>query len=130
MTVERRSGVEVLGLARLRRDLRDLGDDLGDLKQANQRAAAIVAERAAARAPRRTGRLAASLRGTRGPSRASILAGSAARVPYAGPIHWGWEARNIEPQPFIAEAVEHTRPAWWPVYERALQAACDKVQGA
>lgn len=126
---DRQAGVQVEGLARLRRDLRALGDDLGDLKKANEDAARIVAEAASARAPRRTGRLAASLRPARATGRASVLAGSGA-VPYAGPIHWGWAARKIEANPFALEAAEATRPAWLPVYERELQRACDRVKGA
>lgn len=128
-TSGRQAGVEVDGLAELRRNLRRLGEDVADLKAANERAARIVAEAAAARAPRRTGRLAASLRATRAVGRASVLAGGAS-VPYAGPVHWGWEARHIEPNPFTVEAAEDTQPQWLPVYERELQRLCDRVRGA
>lgn len=129
MTDRNAGRVEVVGLAQLRRDLRALGDDLGDLKAANEQAARIVAEASSARAPRRSGRLAASLRPSRSVGRASVIAGGAA-VPYAGPVHWGWPARGIEPNPFAAEAAEATQPAWLPVYERELQRACDRVRGA
>src|SRR5690625_8028143 len=40
-----------------------------------------------------TGTLAGTLRAGRGKTKAVVRAGSAA-VPYAGPIHYGWPARN------------------------------------
>lgn len=125
----RRAGVEVEGLAQLRRSLRGLGEDLADLKDANRDAARVVATAAAARAPRRTGRLAASLRPARAAAAASVVAGSA-QVPYAGPVHWGWPARHIEGNPFAMQAADATRHVWLPIYERELQRALDRVNGA
>lgn len=120
--------VQIDGLGKLRRALREAGDDLADLKDANAAAAALVAGAAAARAPRRSGRLAGSIRGNRAAGRASILAGGAA-VPYAGPIHWGWPARGIEAQPFATEAAAATEAAWLSIYEHDLQRVLDTVNG-
>lgn len=120
--------VTVDGLPKLRRALRQLEQDADDLKDANARAAAVVAAAAAARAPRRTGTLAGSVRGSRAASRASVRAGGA-RVPYAGPVHWGWPARGIKEQPFIVDAAQATEPIWLPAYERDLARAVDKVGG-
>lgn len=91
-------------------------------------AARIVAEVGAAKAPKVTGRLAASVRGSGAKTQAVARAGGAA-VPYAGPIHWGWPARNIEPQPFLADALEETESVWSPVYERAVDRAIAKIRG-
>lgn len=118
--------VEVHGLRQLRRELRKLGDDLGDLKDANAAVSRIVAAEAARRAPKRSGRLAAGVRGSRAVSRAVVRAGGAA-VPYAGPIHWGWPAHNIDAQPFAADAATATEHVWLPVYETAVHRAADKV---
>ncbi len=120
--------VKIDGLPRLRAALRRAGLDLADLKAANAAAAALVASAAAARAPRRTGRLAASVRGNRAVSRASVSAGGSA-IPYAGPIHWGWPARGIEAQPFIATAAQATESAWVPIYQNAIEAVVDSVGG-
>lgn len=120
--------VKIEGLGRLRAALRRAGLELADLKEANAAAAALVATAASARAPRRTGRLAASIRGNRAVSRATILAGGAA-VPYAAPIHWGWPARHIEANPFISEAAQATESAWVPAYEAEILRVVDSVGG-
>lgn len=120
--------VTVDGLPQLRRQLRQLVGDTADLKAANAAVAQIVAAAATSRAPRRTGRLAGNVRGNRAVGRATVLAGGA-RVPYAGPVHWGWPAHRIEPQPFIVDAAQATEPVWLGAYERDVQAAVDKVGG-
>jgi phage gpG-like protein len=81
-------------LARGRADLMKL--DLNMLAKEGMRLAAAFA-------PRRTGRLAASIRATSSPNRASISAGSTA-VPYAAAINYGWRARHIPPAAFMQRA--------------------------
>lgn len=120
------AGVRVEGLRELRRGLKQLGEDTSDLKEANAAAAAIVAAAAAARAPKRTGRLAASVKGNRAVGRATVRGGGA-QVPYAGPIHWGWPARGIDGQPFVVDAAQATEPVWLPAYQAALDRAVDRV---
>lgn len=122
-------GVRVEGASRLRRTLRDAGDDLTDLKDAH-RAAALIAARAAVRfVPWRTGRLAGSI-GWRGTASAgTIRAGTRSRVPYAGPIHWGWPKRGIEPQPFLTDGAQASEPTWLPVFEKTIDKAISKVKG-
>lgn len=124
----RRASVEVPGLRRLTRDLRQLGDDLGDLKDAAQRAGMIVVTAAASRAPRSTGRLAGSGRAARAAGRVSVMYGSAS-VPYAGPIHYGWPDRGIDPQPFVTDAAQATESQWLDVYTEAIDNAVDEVAG-
>lgn len=121
-------GVTVEGLAALTRTMRKAGEDLTDLKDANARAAAIVASAAAGMAPRRTGRLAASIRGTRAAARARVVAGRVS-VPYAAPIHWGWPARHIKANPFLSDAARATEPQWLPQYLKDVEAALDNVKG-
>ena len=120
--------VRIDGLRRLRRDFKALVGDLADFKAANAKALAVVVPAAAARAPRRTGRLAASVRGNRAANRATVLAGGAT-LPYVGPIHWGWPARKIEAQPFAADAAADTQPTWLPAYEADVQAAINRIAG-
>ncbi len=74
------------------------------LRDGHKEAARIVSTRATRTAPRRTGRLAGNVRPLGSLTKAQVAAGGA-RVPYAGPIHYGWPARGIEPQPFITDAV-------------------------
>lgn len=120
--------VEVEGLNNFVRTLRKAGEDLEELKDAHARAASIVATAAAERAPRRSGTLAASVRGSRQVRRARIQAGRAA-VPYAGPIHWGWPARGIKADPFITLAARATEPQWVKQYLDDVQTALDNVRG-
>jgi hypothetical protein len=124
----RSASVSVVGLARLRRDLRGIGADLADLKDANQRAAGIVQQAAASRAPRRSGKLAASGRASRTAGRATVMFGGA-RIPYAGPVHWGWPARGIEPDPFIPDAAQATESLWLPAYEADLNKLAGSLDG-
>lgn len=122
------ASLRVEGAAELRRTLKAAGDDLNDLKDAHATAARLVAADAAQRAPRRTGRLASNVRGSGAKTSATIRAGGA-KVPYAGPIHWGWPAHNIKPNPFIAEAAQTTEGAWTAIYHNSVQRILDRVKG-
>jgi HK97 gp10 family phage protein len=121
--------LEVQGLDTLVRTMRKAGEDLGDLKAANARAGEIVAAAASAMAPRRTGKLAASVRASKQAKRAQVVAGRAA-VPYAAPIHWGWPSRHIDPQPFMSQAAQATEPQWLPQYKEDIDKVLDQVTGA
>jgi uncharacterized protein YcsI (UPF0317 family) len=122
-------GIRIEGLDALVRSMRKAGVDISELKEAHIRAAAIVADRAAELAPRRSGRLAGSVRPAKQAKRARIQAGSA-KVPYANPIHWGWPSRNIASQPFLSDAAQQTEAEWTAAYLEDVQAALDKVRGA
>lgn len=116
-------------MARLRKTLRQAGLSLADLKTANAKAAAIVADAGRASAPRKTGRLAASVRGNRAVGRAVVSAGNA-RVPYALPVHWGWPKHGIAAQPWLSEAAVSTESQWLPAYEEDIRQIVSQVQGA
>jgi hypothetical protein len=126
--------VRVDGGPRLRRTLRQAGADMVDLKDANARIAAMVAALARSMAPvgvgtRAPGSLRASIRGNRAMARARVSAGGA-RVPYAGPVHWGWPARGIRPRPFLRDAARALEPTIIASYTRNLDTICDSVKGA
>lgn len=95
-----RTGYEVTGLNELVRDLQAIGLTVEDLKDAFAKIAAEGAALASRAAPKVTGRLAASIRGNRAKSKAVVTVGRAA-VPYAGPINYGWPARNIDAALFL-----------------------------
>lgn len=99
------SGLAIEGLDQLVRRLEKLGVQVEDLKAAFTRAGALVVAEAVARVPRLDGDLAATIRQSKTKNRARIMVGSK-RVPYPGPVHFGWPDRNIEPQPFLWEAME------------------------
>jgi HK97 gp10 family phage protein len=101
------AGVKVDGLKDLQKQLRQAQDkDMkAALRMANKSGATIVADEARTRVPVRTGRLKASIGARAGQSSATVKAGTPGRVPYAGPIHFGWRERGITPQPFLYEAL-------------------------
>lgn len=120
--------VQVEGARELRRTLRAAGDDLEDLKAANQQAADIAATAARMRAPRRSGTLAGDIRAS-GTKTAGIVRAGRKKIPYAGPIHWGWPARGIEAQPYMTEGAQATEPIWVPLYQELMDDALKKVKG-
>lgn len=135
--------VKVRGAKQLRRTLKKAGVSVKDLKAINLEAAQIAAAAAVARAPvggpyrrrgrgrpRAPGRLKASVRPYATQRAGVIRAGSKSRVPYAGPIHWGWPARRIKAQPFAADAAKDTEPIWTKAYERKVMKTINSVKGA
>jgi hypothetical protein len=110
------------GMREFTRALNAMGDDLGELKATHAEAAEVVAMRAAVIAPRRSGFLADSLRSSGTRAGGKVRAGSASLVPYAGPIHFGWPARNIRPQPFIYDAIDDRRSQVLDVYAERVDA--------
>lgn len=126
----RQTGVRVEGARELRRSLRKAGSDLQDLRDdAHRPVSTFVAAQARPAAPRLTGRLASS--GRPGATKTSaVVRFGGARVPYAGPIHWGWPARNIKAQPWLADTVDRTMPAWSRMYEDAVARVVATIRGA
>lgn len=116
--------VQVDGGPQLRRTLRSLGSDLGDLRAVHNDVAAYVAEAARGSAPVRSGALAGTLRGSGAKTVATVRAGYA-RVPYAGPIHWGWGRRGIRANPFLTRAAADTEPVWVELYTVGVQGLVD-----
>ena len=92
---------------------------LDDLKDVHASAAELVASAARPLAPVRSGVLMDSIRTDRRAAGASVLAGRS-RIPYAGVIHFGWPGHNIEPQPFLYEALDSRREEVAEQYEKAV----------
>lgn len=121
-------GVRVEGARELRAALKRAGEDVGDLKAAHADAASIVATFAGASAPRRSGRLAGSIRASGTTSKAIVRVGKKS-VPYASVIHWGWARRGIRANPFVSEAAQRTEPRWVDIYTTAVQRMLDRIRG-
>jgi len=97
--------VKFNGAAEFRAKLQQMGVDLKDFKTINKLIAENVAGDARSRAPRDSGTLAGDIRGGGTKTRAYVSVGRK-KIPYAGPIHFGWPARNIQAQPFLYEAID------------------------
>jgi hypothetical protein len=115
--------VEVRGGRTLR------GVDVADLKAAHAAIAQLVVTRALPNAPRRSGALAASVRGA-GQAGAAVVRAGRASVPYANPIHWGWPSRHITAQPFLYDAIADSADQIEGTYLAALEQIIQSIEGA
>lgn len=120
--------VRIEGLPKLRRELREAGESLEDLKGTHRQISGLVASRGKSAGPRKSGALLASVRPSAATSAIRVMAGRAA-VPYAGPIHWGWPSRNIGAQPWIRQAATATQSQWLGMYEQGIERELGKVRG-
>jgi hypothetical protein len=97
---------EIEGLNKLLRALEKLDDAAKEsFKEAGHRVGKFVAAKARDEAPVLSGRLQGTVRPVNTGRGAKIRAGGT-RVPYAGPIHFGWRSRNIRPNQFMYRAVD------------------------
>lgn len=119
------TGIKVTGLNELRKAIKDAEDkELKlQLRQVYKAAADIVADAAQKRVPiGETGDLWASIVARASPWSASVDAGNK-DVPYAGPIHWGWEKKHIQAQPFISEGLKDQ----WKLVQDTFEKAMDRL---
>lgn len=123
--------LRVDGARELRASLKRAGRDVQDLKDAHKKVADLVADRARPDAPvgpESGGHIKDTVR-TSGTASAAIIRVGRARMPYAGPIHWGHKARGIAAQPWIYDAAKDTSDRWVDVYTDAVQTILDSVEG-
>ncbi|QTF71764.1 hypothetical protein [Arthrobacter woluwensis] len=128
-----RPNVEIIGAARLRSTMRKAGQDLRQLKDANARAAGIVAVAARRNAPRRSGALAGTVRSS-GTNRAAVVRAGFRRTPYAGPNNWGWPSSSglrgsFSGTNFITRAAKETESQWVPLYFAELNRIINQIEG-
>lgn len=120
----------VVGQKRFVQTMRKAGADMQELKEVNRRAADIAKPEAVALAPRgKTGRLAGSIRAG-ATQKAGIIRAGRKTVPYAGPINYGWPARNIRPRTFVNDAVASTESQWAKEYETFVKKTMNQIKGA
>ncbi|MCF2529374.1 hypothetical protein [Yinghuangia soli] len=126
------------GMREVRRALRRAGgrELLSELRDEHKWLAEFVKNNAAHLVPRRTGRLAATMRASGTNTMATVRAGGA-RARYAGPVHWGWPGRPnrakgwrggpIRANPWIALAAQRTEPEWAEHYNQALTRLMERI---
>jgi HK97 gp10 family phage protein len=110
------SNIKVQGLNQAVRALRAIGVPSAEIGKASQEAGELVAGRARTLVPVRTGKLRSSIKTLRQSRKVVVKAGNENTIPYANPIHWGWnydkvnlQAKNIRPRPFFTNALRTTR---------------------
>ena len=110
----------IQGLAEVNKALRSMSKETRDsMKATHKKAAEIVIQGAKRYVPVVSGKLAASIRDGSTQRMGRVRVGSAS-VPYAGPIHFGWPARRIKPQPFIYDALDGRRNEVAAVYAKRI----------
>ncbi len=121
------AGVEVIGARELRRALRTLPKEYRrELATIHKKAVKPVVDTAKVLAPRRSGRLAGSIRALGSQTSGRVAVGKKS-VPYAGVIHYGWPARNIAAQPFLEEALARRQNAVLVIWVKNQERLIDKV---
>lgn len=117
---DRGGKIEVEGLRQVQKALRDLSkESRDDMKETHRQAGQIIVDAATPLVPLATGALLASIKSAPIQRQGRVRLGSAA-IPYAGPIHFGWPARNISPNPFIYEVLDGRRAEVSRLYEQRI----------
>lgn len=98
--------VHISGLREITRAMERAGVEVEDLKDVMHAIATEARDTLAPLLPRVTGRLAGSARPNRAKGKAVVNIGGA-RVPYAGPILYGWPKRHIRPSLAIPRTDDH-----------------------
>lgn len=120
--------IKTEGLAKLNRAMIAAGNDAEDNRELMYRLGEIVADEAKALAPVRTGRIRDSIRAGRGKTKAVVRAGFKT-VPYAPVIHYGWQEHNIQPQPYLLQALQNKRDEVIRVFEDGVRDLTGKYFG-
>ena len=87
------------------------------MKETHRNAGEVVASLARTLAPSRTGQLSKTIRSNPTQRQGRVSIGRGVSVPYAAPIHFGWPARRIKPQPFVYDALDNRRDEIFRLYE-------------
>ncbi len=104
-----------------------MDDGVKDFTKVGQDAADLVAQEGRALAPRgETLRLRRSVKAKATKTRSSVRAGGG-RIVYAGVIHFGWPRHNIEPQPFLYDALDKRLDDVVRLYEKRVEALVVKL---
>ncbi|MBC9714503.1 HK97 gp10 family phage protein [Streptomyces sp. TRM66268-LWL] len=127
--------VRVQGMRGLQQNVRRLKSrELNNsMRAANKKAAEVVKPEAESTAPKgardaksskryKPGKLAKSVKVTASVKGAQVKAGSAARVPYAAPVHFGYPKRGIKPNRFLFRAMARKSAEVSETYEREISA--------
>jgi phage gpG-like protein len=120
--------VRVEGADRMERTLRAAGKDVGAARELHRDVGALVAQTAEPKAPRMSGRLAASIRSS-GVERAAVVRAGGASIPYAGVQEFGWAARGIPASPFLMPALSDSEGEILHLYEVHVDQLLATVKG-
>ena len=72
--------------------------------------------------PVESGALSASIKASTQTKHATQTGVIKSGLPYAPPLHWGWPAKGIKAQPFLAIGAKVSEPTWLRVFEDEMNA--------
>ena len=128
MAADKSAAVQIEGLKPLARNLKKVSADLPkEMRQINLRIAQPLAEQARARAPRRSGSMANSIRANATPTTASVSMGSRLSYPYAPIVHYGGYPGAYAGQPFLTDVLTAAHPRIEEEYGREMERFIDSV---
>ena len=108
--------------AKLQKALKEVGPEMvAELKEGNKALGEIVGDRARQLVPVRSGALQKTIKAAKAAGGAKVNVGTpslTSKVPYAGPIHFGWRDRDITPNPFLYDALDDRRDEVVAAYEK------------
>lgn len=121
--------VKVAGAKELARALRKAGADMSNMKPVYKHAADITKTAVDKYVPRRTGKLARSVRAT-GQKRKGVVRAGGRSVKYAGVINYGWSKRHIKPAYYMQYGLQDVHVKVRNVVTDGLQDILDAIKGA
>jgi hypothetical protein len=134
MAVDTGERIRVEGLRETIKNLQALGAEKSEFVEINLEAAEILMSAARPLIPVKTGNLANSMRASKTANYAQIALGKA-KVPYAGPVHWGWFydrknfiQKNIKPALFMPRALKANFQRIMSHYDSAMQRLLTKYE--
>jgi hypothetical protein len=117
------AAVKVEGVSSVQRQLKKLSSEVdyntAEFLGMHKALASAVAGDSKQFVPVLSGALRESIREAATKKSARVKAGGG-KLKYAGPIHFGWAARRIEPQPFIYDAIDGRRDEIKERYEKLV----------
>lgn len=119
--------VKIVGLNKTIRGFKEIDAALPlEVKKLQLEAAELVATEARRRAPKQSGKLAGSIRAG-ATLRSGVVRVGSAGIPYAGPIHFGWAAHGISPNPFLYEALDARRAEVFARFDVGMRALVERA---
>lgn len=112
--------IRITGLNRTIRNLKKAGADAQDMKDLMHSIGEVIVRASQSEAPEVSGRLAGTIRAGRGATKAVVRAGGA-KAPYAGPINFGWPARNIRATGFLTDAANRNQGTALDMLDKGIQ---------
>lgn len=120
--------IRIPNLRQIQNALVELGVSKQELGEASFQAGMITAVKAKDLVPKKSGKLATTIKARRMASKVMVVAGNNTTVKYAGLQNFGSKRKNVEGAYFFQMAIRRTRQQVLDTYLDTLQAMVDKAE--